>query len=167
MTTSALESFAAAMGDPSLSGMTQDELLARIYSDRPDLRVLLSALRPTPATASQREQDAGRADARLDRMKAAYGRLYDRASELADALGACVRCWGEDPACPRCAGVGSPGTFVPDQTAFRRYVLPALAAERAARVRTRAPGIARLETVAPTDFMTQSSRTPPTTQGVP
>ena len=45
--------------------------------------------------------------------------------DLANAVGACTFCWGEDPACRACRGRGKPGVFEPDKALFERFVLPA------------------------------------------
>jgi hypothetical protein len=55
--------------------------------------------------------------------------LLDRDGELAAALGAC-ECWGEDPGCPWCDGLGSPGWTPPDRRLFAFYVHPAIHALR-------------------------------------
>lgn len=56
----------------------------------------------------------------------------DRLEEdLANALGACVFCWGEDPTCRGCRGKGKPGAFEPDHALFTQFVLPALRRKRA------------------------------------
>lgn len=34
--------------------------------------------------------------------------------QLAARLGCCSDCWGSEPACPTCGGLGSPGYFAPD-----------------------------------------------------
>lgn len=50
--------------------------------------------------------------------------LVDRNLLLASALGAC-ECWGQDPACPNCAGAGSAGWTQPDRLLYGEYVEPA------------------------------------------
>jgi hypothetical protein len=125
-------------GIPELAGSTPspvggfdpDELLARLYAQRPDLQALVAAMKQAPRVAPA---DPRRDAERLERLKKAYSDLYERARELAQALGACVRCWGEDPDCERCGGTGVPGSRTPDPGAFQQYVAPAMAAMRAAR----------------------------------
>lgn len=51
--------------------------------------------------------------------------LSDRNVLFAAAVGAC-ECWGEDPACPDCAGRGSPGWSTPDARLYAEYVEPAV-----------------------------------------
>jgi hypothetical protein len=54
----------------------------------------------------------------------------DRTSRLlatvAEALGACTRCLGEDEACELCGGAGEPGSEAPDPDGFARLVAPAV-----------------------------------------
>jgi hypothetical protein len=50
--------------------------------------------------------------------------------EIANALGCCSFCWGEDPTCRACRGKGKPGTFEPDQALFEQYVVPILRRQR-------------------------------------
>src|SRR6476469_8860183 len=61
-------------------------------------------------------------------------RLYDevevlraRSDRLADALGACRRCFGDDELCPVCHGRGRPGGRAPDPMLFAELVAPATA----------------------------------------
>src|SRR5262249_639991 len=49
-----------------------------------------------------------------------------RNTVLADALGACPRCWGEDVRCVRCRGRGRPGGRRPDRLLFTEIVEPAI-----------------------------------------
>jgi hypothetical protein len=51
--------------------------------------------------------------------------LRARNDSLAEALGACHLCWGEDPACEVCAGRGGPGFVLPRRAQFSRLVVPA------------------------------------------
>ena len=61
-------------------------------------------------------------DALLDSLAADRERLTD----IARALGACAECWGERIGCPRCGGVGRPGSENPAADAFDWYVRPLL-----------------------------------------
>ena len=45
---------------------------------------------------------------------------------LADALGSCSNCWGEDHDCPVCSGNGIAGWRKINKRLFNVYVLPAL-----------------------------------------
>jgi hypothetical protein len=61
--------------------------------------------------------------------------LQERSDLLADALGACSLCWGEDGHCRACRGHGQPGRSIPDQRLFEEFVLPAVRLLRASRQR--------------------------------
>ena len=66
-----------------------------------------------------------------------------RLTEIARALGACPDCWGERIGCPRCGGIGRPGSDEPGGDAFDWYVRPLLdriAANRPGPSRRRPPG---------------------------
>ena len=56
--------------------------------------------------------------------------LRRRCDRLAAALGACYLCWGRDAACVQCLGSGRPGWNEPDETLFRRLVVPAIRRHR-------------------------------------
>ena len=58
-------------------------------------------------------------------LQAERDELRRRNTVLAAALGACELCWGDDRACPSCAGTGAPGTLEVDPELFERYVRPA------------------------------------------
>jgi hypothetical protein len=58
---------------------------------------------------------------------ASYEVLAERNALLAAALGACD-CWGEQPDCPLCQGLGAPGWSRPDRVLFAQYIAPALRA---------------------------------------
>jgi hypothetical protein len=96
--------------------------------------------------APPQEEEAERLAIRLrrqnrrleERLEAALGFL----KALADLMGACPRCFGQDKHCPRCRGAGSPGSRSPDpelagwvKPAFHRLgyrVVPRKATELAA-----------------------------------
>jgi|HubBroStandDraft_6_1064221.scaffolds.fasta_scaffold577569_1 hypothetical protein len=61
--------------------------------------------------------------------------LRDREDILAEALGACCLCWGEDNQCRACRGRGRPGFAMPDEEAFGELVLPAVRMFRACRTK--------------------------------
>ena len=62
----------------------------------------------------------------VSRLYAELDVLRKRNDELAEAIGACFLCFGSDAFCPQCAGRGRPGSKLPDGSAYRKYVLPAL-----------------------------------------
>ena len=57
--------------------------------------------------------------------------LRARSAALAAAVGARPVCFGDDPLCGTCHGLGSPGSRRPEPEGFRKYVLPAFARARA------------------------------------
>ena len=56
--------------------------------------------------------------------------LRQRLGYVAAALGRCDVCWGEDPSCASCRGLGSSGFFWPDRLAYEDLVAPAVARVR-------------------------------------
>jgi hypothetical protein len=66
--------------------------------------------------------------------------LHERLALLAEALGACPHCWGEDNSCRICYGQGTPGSFIPNREVFAAYVLPAVRTISRYRLRNKAPG---------------------------
>src|SRR5438876_11253217 len=52
--------------------------------------------------------------------------LQDKLDDLAQALGACASCWGEDAQCRICRGRGRAGFSMPDKQLFGEFVLPAV-----------------------------------------
>jgi len=80
---------------------------------------------------------------RIERMRRAHDELRAQYLRVAAALGACARCWGDDPRCRECGGAGASGFFEPDRELFLCYVLPALRrvhAQAGARGTSRAQG---------------------------
>jgi hypothetical protein len=71
-------------------------------------------------------REVRRLSAQLDSARSELQMLHDRADRLADALGACASCWGEDSACPECQGRGRPGRSMPDERLFADIVMPAV-----------------------------------------
>jgi len=51
--------------------------------------------------------------------------LRSRNDMLADALGACHLCWGDDPTCVYCAGQGRIGAYLIDPKVFEDVIGPA------------------------------------------
>jgi hypothetical protein len=60
--------------------------------------------------------------------------LSHRLGLLAEALGACGLCWGEDRECRACRGRGRPGYALPNDHLFEELVLPAVRVLRAQRL---------------------------------
>lgn len=47
-------------------------------------------------------------------------------NELSKALGSCPECWGENPSCHNCGGVGVPGWHSSNKKQFKKNVMPIL-----------------------------------------
>lgn len=60
-----------------------------------------------------------------DDWLAHYQELLEHNSVVAAALGACD-CWGRNPGCPICDGLGIPGWELPQEQLFAAYVHPAI-----------------------------------------
>jgi hypothetical protein len=73
--------------------------------------------------------------ARLQSVQNELSALRDREDILAEALGACCLCWGEDAQCRACRGRGRPGFSMPDEELFGEFVLPAVRMFRACRIK--------------------------------
>jgi hypothetical protein len=76
---------------------------------------------------------------------------------LAAALGACYLCWGDDPECEQCGGVGSPGWNEPDPELFAGYILPAI---NRIRKRRNASAASRTRDQQPNPFEPDTERSP-------
>ena len=72
---------------------------------------------------------------RIETLFAELEMLRERNDALAQALGACALCWGDDVECPICAGAGQPGFIAPDRRMFAQLLGPAVS-----RFRQRAAG---------------------------
>ena len=93
--------------------------LARDYDEK---------VRTLAAYEEKYDQLAAVAQQLKSKLQDAYAELEDlrdRNDEIAEALGACHLCWGEDLDCEVCRGDGYPGFFQPDTDMFRQYVTPA------------------------------------------
>jgi hypothetical protein len=83
--------------------------------------------------------------------------LGTRLGRLADALGACGLCWGEDHGCRACRGRGRPGYALPDEQLFEELVVPALRllrANRAPAPRTTVTPLRAADSAAPAQNIT-------------
>ena len=110
-----------APADPTLA------LLQQLGGDDPRLRMIAQLME---ARAQVRSLGAPSDDAelalRLRRLREAYEELRAQYLRVAAALGACARCWGDDPRCSACGGAGTSGFFAPDPALFDYYVAPAV-----------------------------------------
>jgi hypothetical protein len=112
------------------------------YGDDPRVRLIFQLLQaraqassapPTPAdTIAELERQ-------VERLRHAHAELRDQYLRVAAGLGACARCWGEDPRCRYCGGAGASGFFEPDHELFLCYVLPAVRRARARADAQRTP----------------------------
>jgi hypothetical protein len=84
-------------------------------------------------------RESRRLSAQLERANNELRRLRDRNAHLADALGACGSCWGEDSACPECQGCGRPGRSMPEERLFEKIVMPAVRLMRLCDLRSSPP----------------------------
>src|SRR6185436_6642355 len=105
-------------------------LLDQLGNEDPRLRMLLQLMPQSQSAAVTDEPTARvvprRVLERAARLRAAYDSLAERNAALADALGACPLCWGEEPGCRRCEGRGVPGSVDADPDRFRELIVPAL-----------------------------------------
>lgn len=63
---------------------------------------------------------------RIKHMSEELHALRRHSDELGRALGACCICWGYDEQCHDCAGQGRPGWALPEHTAFKNHIAPAV-----------------------------------------
>ena len=61
-----------------------------------------------------------------ERLKKNYRMLIAQLDDMAEAIGACPHCWGDDTFCNYCHGRGKPGYFAPVQEHFDAYVRPVI-----------------------------------------
>jgi hypothetical protein len=128
------------------------QALLQQYDGDPRLRLFAQLLRAraqapsAPVTPAPTVEEMER---RMERLRRAHGELRGQYLRIAAALGACARCWGDDPRCRDCGGAGTSGFFEPDRELFLCYVLPALRRVHAradARSTPRAQGAHEAET---------------------
>lgn len=89
------------------------------------------------ALAEQKRLDLEALQETIEQVYAELDVLRTRNDILAQALGACYLCFGEDPQCAECRGRGRPGGRAPEPAAFKHYLLPAL--RRARQAQTEQP----------------------------
>ncbi|MFL5910947.1 MAG: hypothetical protein ACJ768_10305 [Gaiellaceae bacterium] len=113
-------------GEQAATGLSLPDVVEQSLGDDPLAAPLATLLR------QRAEQDAGGDDVDdeevadvLERLYAEVETLRERMRTLADALGACPRCFGDDHLCPVCHGRGRPGGRQPDPALFTELVEPA------------------------------------------
>jgi hypothetical protein len=119
--------------DPDATPSLPD-LLEQALSDNPMAAPLAAALRRRQEAAATQVEESDEDDNTEDpevvdllrRLYAEVESLRARTAVLADALGACTLCWGEDIACPACRGRGRPGGRSPRGDLFESIVGPAV-----------------------------------------
>ncbi len=125
-----------AAGTAPEGGLSIADLVEQSFGDDPVATTIAAGLRQRQAAAAAAEEDAeepppeAALDPELaDLLERLYAELEERRGRerlLADALGACERCFGEDELCPVCRGRGRPGGRRPDPTLFEELVKPVL-----------------------------------------
>ncbi len=116
------------------SGLLQ--MIDGLVGDDPVGRFVLSRLQLRHAeSADEVDEDLTEAPSgSLDdpMVAATLTALYDEVEtlrhindRLAEALGACLLCWGEHSDCPSCSGQGHPGWHAPEGRLFAELVAPA------------------------------------------
>lgn len=148
-----LASLVAAQGDNNgEQGNDQMSILMRWLEQRSSAAAQIEAVEEESSEAEielerleetrlkRERQEEKRAQARelekvMNSLYAELETLRARNDTLAEALGACYLCFGEDLTCPECSGHGIPGSLLPDESAFRQYVAPAVNRVRAAQTK--------------------------------
>jgi hypothetical protein len=111
------------------SDAASEALAGVVDPDDPMSAVLKQLISVQAAADAPREPDVGADWSTALEPAFPVGELEElrrRNDQLAAALGACYLCWGEDPACPICGGLGAAGAAAPDPRYFALYVVPAL-----------------------------------------
>jgi hypothetical protein len=113
--------------NPALSAMLTEQLTERAATDP------LAALMLTQLNQPEAPEEPAQVDQSLNRAIRTISRLQDEvtaanamAVQVARVIGACSGCWGLDPLCRQCFGVGTPGSQPPDREALLNWLGPAL-----------------------------------------
>lgn len=127
--------------------MDFETLLEKIEASRPDLADSLSLIRQfqKERKESNTNAEAGTGNTeewmllvekqkrinksllqQYQRLEGNYKLLIEQLDQLAEAVGACPQCWGDNLNCDYCRGNGKPGYFQPNRLYFDTYVRPAL-----------------------------------------
>jgi hypothetical protein len=91
--------------------------------DEQEARISISGPAPGPGPGAARVQQY---KSLARRLFTELERVRERTSVVADALGACSQCWGEDAACQYCNGNGCIGAYLINTSLFESVVGPAL-----------------------------------------
>ena len=129
--------------------MNFDTLLGQLEATRPDLSDSLALIRQFQKTKKENNEDAANDDEvdrsleletlfekqkninknllqNYEQLKQNYQSLLGQLDDIAEAIGACPHCWGEESNCNYCRGRGKPGYFQPDQAQFDMYIKPVI-----------------------------------------
>jgi hypothetical protein len=101
----------------------QEAALGQLDPNDPTTAVLAQLMASRTAAGEQVDPIEESVEEELEELRL-------RNQTLASALGACPICWGEDDACPKCAGKGRPGSLTPDEALFAALVTPAIRRRR-------------------------------------
>jgi hypothetical protein len=116
----------AQLSGASADSISPADIVERSLGDDPIAEQVVAALRQRESQVVEEPQDDGEVADVLERLYDELELLRRRSGLLADALGACQRCFGEDDYCPTCHGRGRPGGRRPDPSLFADFVLPAV-----------------------------------------
>ena len=126
-------------------------LMQRLGQDNPQLAPLLQMMAAQKANAAGRDpmiidsiaievdtvaDELAALAAQLEAAHSEVKLLRERCDTIAAALGACALCWGHEPACRACRGLGLPGRSLPDEALFIEFVMPAVRLVRASQQRS-------------------------------
>ncbi len=95
--------------------------------EEPEMELIerVSEAESTESRSEERARAIRNLRQKADQMYAELQELRQRNDTLAAALGACYLCWGEDPHCQVCDGEGRPGSSMPEQKLFAKFISPA------------------------------------------
>jgi hypothetical protein len=121
------EALSPGAADPEASDLAR-QVSERLATKPADPVVTLVMRRLAEQEAVRNERQTADAELRelLEALRVELRTLRGRSKALAAALGACPRCWGEDPRCPTCHGHGGPGWARPHEASFATWIAPAL-----------------------------------------
>ncbi len=108
-----------------------DKLIEHVVSQRPELAPYTELFQNLTSANENNDHKFGKKQFRklYNTAIVLEEDLEDAVSELDDlamALGACEKCWGDNNRCSKCRGNGVTGYYMPDDKLFRQLVLPAL-----------------------------------------
>lgn len=121
------------MKDRELSGSFKEMLSQAGINDPVQisrLQLMANLLNQSNSRSSEEKHSQNRRREEIKRkilrLQEEHRNLSERNNNIAEALGACRLCWGEDSSCDFCRGRGSPGFFPLDEELFEYYITPVL-----------------------------------------